>query len=99
MRRRARRSRTNAVACGSSEAGSSSGCRLRDKRRSPISPALALAVVMAGHSAFHKGVYARLRRALDARERAYVPAIHGFVVVRKMWMPGSADKFTQSAQA
>jgi hypothetical protein len=27
------------------------------------------------------------------------PAIHDFLVVAKTWMPGSADKFTQSAQA
>jgi len=36
---------------------------------------------------------------MDARERAYVPAICDSVAVRKTWMPGSADKFTQSAQA
>jgi hypothetical protein len=28
-----------------------------------------------------------------------VPAIHVFAAARKTWMPGSADKFTQSAQA
>jgi hypothetical protein len=50
---------------------------------------LIIYAVMAGHSASE-----------DARERAYVPAIHVFVGSRKKtWMPGSADKFTQSAQA
>ena len=45
---------------------------------------------MAGHSASE-----------DARERAVVPAIHVFATDfnLKTWMPGSADKCTQSAQA
>ena len=43
---------------------------------------------MAGHSASE-----------DARERAYGPAIHVFAYGNKTWMPGRADKFTQSAQA
>jgi hypothetical protein len=33
----------------------------------------------------------------EARLRAYVPAIH-VLARRKTWMPGIADKFTQSAQ-
>jgi hypothetical protein len=28
-----------------------------------------------------------------------VPAIHVFMVTAKTWVPGDADKFTQSAQA
>ncbi len=28
-----------------------------------------------------------------------VPAIHAFIAGAKTWMPGTADKFTQSAQA
>ena len=28
-----------------------------------------------------------------------VPAIHALLPARKTWMPGTADKFTQSAQA
>jgi hypothetical protein len=48
-----------------------------------------MSVVMAGHSASE-----------DARERAGIPAIHVFRDQEtKSWMPGSADKFTQSAQA
>ncbi len=33
----------------------------------------------------------------EARLRAYVPAFH-VLTQRKTWMPGIADKFTQSAQ-
>jgi O-succinylbenzoate synthase len=32
------------------------------------------------------------------QRRGAVPAIHVFISARKTWMPGTADKFTQSAQ-
>jgi hypothetical protein len=46
---------------------------------------------MAGHSRPQDGV----------ASLAYVPAIHDFLssLGSKTWMPGTADKFTQSAQA
>jgi hypothetical protein len=43
-----------------------------------------LSVVMAGHSA-----------SKDARERAYVPAIHDLFAARKTWMPGTGPGMTE----
>jgi hypothetical protein len=45
-------------------------------------------LVMAGHSASE-----------DARERAFARPSTSLILKSKTWMPGSADKFTQSAQA
>jgi hypothetical protein len=39
---------------------------------------------MAGHSA-----------SKDARERAYVPAIHDLFAARKTWMPGTGPGMTE----
>jgi hypothetical protein len=38
-------------------------------------------------------------RGADARKRADVPAIHALLREAETWMPGIADKFTQSAHA
>ena len=44
--------------------------------------------VMRGQKRVHKGVHARLRRAMDARERAYDPRIH---LLRKNFLRRSMD--------
>src|SRR5258707_3688200 len=48
---------------------------------------------MRGHKRVHKGVHARLRRAMDARERALAPRIH---LLRKTflrrWMDCTATR-------
>src|SRR5262249_60983229 len=57
-------------------------------------------LVMGGQKRVLKGVHARLRRAMDARERAYDPRIHRKKALHSSrWIAGSSPAMTADGSA